>query len=125
MTFGILETLALILIAIGAIKMIILAINPDPWMKFASNIYKNTKLTQVIMFVLAAGILYLLLQAGLSITTILAVTLFASFLFAMALAPYAQKLVKIMKPKTVMKDNLLVVLLWVILIVWGLKELFF
>ena len=125
MTFGILEILALILVAIGTIKMITLAIKPDGWMNFAKSLYNNAKVLQIVFFILAAVVLYLLNLAGVGIITILAVMLFASFIYGMALAPYAKPLIKAVKPKSVLADNKLVVLVWVVLIVWGLKELFF
>ena len=102
MAFGILETLAFIVIAIGVIKMVTLAIKPEGWMNFAKSMFKNTRAFQVVFFILAAVVLYFLNMAGVDIITIFAVMLFSAFLYGMAFAPYAQKMIKSIKPKNVL-----------------------
>ncbi len=125
MTFGAIEVLAFLLVLFGGVKLILLAIKPDFLFNLSSKLFKKTKLFQVLTLIGTAVILYFLLDAGLSIVQILAVTFFAAALYGMALAPYAEKMTKAIKSKTVLKDNLLVVLVWVVLLVWGIIGLFF
>jgi len=124
MVSGTIEILATILIVIMGIKFLVLAINPKKWFSFAESLYKNVKAMQIISLILAGVILYYLLQAGITITQIFAIMLFLSFLMMMQMAPFVKKLMKLFKPKDVFKENWLPVIIWIVLLLWAIKEIF-
>ena len=129
MTFTSVEIIALILIVFSAIKIIVLLISPISWMNFAKGIYKNPKLMQFIAFILAAVVLYYLVDAGITIVQIFAVTAFVAFLVLMGLATEFDHFIKksqaMIKKGTLWKQYWLYSLIWVALLIWGIKELFF
>ena len=129
MTFTPVETIALIIIVIATIKILILLLKPMAWMNFAKKIYlTNPKLTQIIYLVLATLVLYYLLQE-MTIVQILAVAAFMSLLIGIGLMPIMGDLFKkyegIVKRGNIWKDSWLYTLIWIALMVWGVKELFF
>ncbi len=129
MAFTPVETIALIIIVVAAIKIFVLLMKPMAWMNFAKKIYlTNPKLTQVIYLVLAAIVLYYLLQE-MTIVQILAVAAFMSLLIGVGLMPIMGDLFKkyegIIKRGNMWKDSWLYTLIWIILLAWGVKELFF
>jgi len=129
MAFTPVETIALIIIVITAIKILVLLVKPMAWMNFAKKIYlTNPTLTQIISLVLAAVVLYYLLQE-ITIIQILAVMAFISLLLVMGLAPIMGNLIKkyegIIKRGNIWKDSWLYTLIWIALMAWGVKELFF
>ena len=117
------EIIALILSVIVLLKLILLTIKPDLLFGLSKKWFSNVKLFQGAIVVVSAIILYFLLQT-LSIVQIFAVSLFTAALYALLLAPYAQKLMKLFKPKTIVKDNWLAFVVWVGLSLWELIELF-
>ena len=123
------ENIVLILIVISVIKIFVLLVNPKSWMNFAKGIYSKPGLTSTVALILAAIVLYYLLQSGLGIIDILAVTAFVMLLIMIGLAKEAQPLMKkydaIVKKGNFWKDYWLYTLIWVILLAWGVKELFF
>ncbi len=122
------EIIALIMIAIATIKIIVLMMKPMSWMNFAKKFYSNTKAIQIGSLVLGVVILYYLLQE-ITIVQILATTAFIGALIAMGLAPHMDLLIKRyeaqIKKGQMWKDNLIYSLIWIALLVWGAKELFF
>ena len=98
-------------------------------MNFAKGIYSKPGLTSTVTLILAAIVLYYLLQSGLGIIDILAVTAFVVLLISIGLAKEIGPLMKrydaIIKKGNLWKDYWLYTLIWVILLVWGIKELFF
>ena len=131
MTFGFtpVENIVFILIVISVIKIAILLVNPKSWMNFAKGIYSKPGLTSTVTLILAAIVLYYLLQSGLGIIDILAVTAFVVLLISIGLAkeigPLMKRYDSIIKKGNLWKDYWLYTLIWVILLVWGIKELFF
>jgi len=126
MAFGIIEWLALVTALIVAIKLVTLAINPRSWFEFSNNLFGNTKVVQLVLLILSGAILYFLLMAGLTIVQLFATILFVSFLVAAGLAPYIKPLLKAVKPKKFLTQNLnwLLLLVWVALTIWVVVELF-
>ncbi len=127
MTFGTLEILALILIVATAIKLVIFLVNPEWWYSFIGGIYSKPPLASFIAFVLAMIVLYLLLASGVTIVEILAVCLFVALLIAVGLSKYADKLIPWVKGKNivfVLKEIWLYTLVWLLLLAWGVGEIF-
>jgi hypothetical protein len=128
MTFTSVEIIALIVIIAAIIKMLILLVNPQGWMKFAKGMYKNVVLAQIIGLILAVVILYYLLGAGITIVQILAVMAFLAALLMVGLAPHISDLLKKyqgqIKRGRLWQENWLYTLIWIVLLLWALKELF-
>ena len=119
------ETLATILIVVTGIKFLFIFFNPKAWMKFSKKVYTKTKGIQVILLALSLVVLYYLISGGMSIVQVLAVTLFVSLAIAAQLANYVPHLMKFTKPDNILKDYLWIIIFWVVLLLWGVKEIFF
>lgn len=128
MAFTPVETIACVLIAIAAIKMVVLLIKPMAWMNFAKSIYVKPWITKVISLLLAAVVLYYLIDSGLSIIQILAVCAFVAMLFVMGLAeditPFIKKYESQIKAGKMWQKHWLYTLIWIALLVWGVLVLF-
>ena len=131
MTFGFtpVENIVFILIVISVIKIVILLVNPKSWMNFVKNLYSKQKTISVVAFILGAIVLYYLLQSGITFVEILAVTAFVALLMLIGLAkevgPLIKKYDSIIKKGNLWKDYWFYTLIWVILLIFGARELFF
>ena len=123
------EIIALIVIIFAAIKIVILLVKPQSWMNFAQKFSKKTVWTRAVSFVLAAIVLWYLIVAGITIVEILAVTAFVAMLIMFGVAPHVSTLITKYKAQiskgTLWKKNWLYTLIWLALLAWGCKELFF
>ncbi|MEK6872725.1 MAG: hypothetical protein AABW90_01800 [Nanoarchaeota archaeon] len=122
------EILALIFILIAGIKIIVVLINPKTWLdNVVKKVYKESKLKILIFLILSLIVLYFLLKE-LTIVQILAVMLFLSLLTAVGILPFSKEISniadKVYKDKNLIKKTLLPFIIWIILLIWGLKELF-
>ena len=121
------EIMALVIIIISAIKVIVILANPKSWADVVKKIWANPMITSIISLVLAAIVLYYLLQSGLTIVQILAVTLFVVLLIAVGIGMYATELISMsteLLKKGVLKKAWFYTLIWIVLLIWGAKELF-
>jgi hypothetical protein len=129
MAFTAVETIALVLIIFSAIKITVLLVSPKSWMNFSKGVYAKPGVTSFAAFVLAAIVLYYLLQAGFGIIDILAVTAFVALLIMIGLAKEVKPLLKkydaMVRKGNLWKEYWFYTLIWVALLVWGVKELFF
>ena len=124
MAFTPVEIIALVIIVVGLIKIAVLLVNPKAWMNFAKSLYAKPKAVSAIAFVLAAIVFYYIIQE-ISIVQILAVTAFVALLILFGMAPEVPHLIKRFNVRNIWKDYWLYTLIWVILLVWGVRELFF
>jgi hypothetical protein len=122
---GVIENLATILIIVTVIKLLVLWVSPKSWFNFVKKIYVNKTIASVVYFVLAAIVLYYLLGAGMTIVQILAVTMFVALLIGIGFMRYLDDLLKLFPKKYSLKDQWFYILIWVVLLAWGVKELFF
>jgi len=129
MTFTPVEIIALVIIIFSVIKMFVLLVNPKSWMNFAKGIYAKPNVTSFGAFVLGAIVLYYLIQSGITIVEILAVTAFVSLLIMIGLAkeigPLIKKYEAMIKKGNLWKEYWFYILIWVILLAWGVWELFY
>ena len=129
MAFTPVETIALIIILVGAIKIVVLLVNPKAWMNFAKSVYSKPSLTSLVALVLAAVVLWYLIQSGITIVEVLAVSAFVTLLIAVGLAkevgPLMKKYEAMIKKDKLWKEYWLYALAWILLMAWGVKELFF
>ena len=123
------EIIALIVIIFAAIKIVILLVKPQAWMDLVQKFSKKTVWAQAISFVLAAVVFWYLLGAGITVVEILAVAAFVAMLMMFGLAPNMGTLITRYKAQiskgTLWKKNWLYTLIWIVLLAWGCKELFF
>lgn len=126
MTFGTIETIATIIIAIAVIKLLVLSISPEVWYAFARKLYAKPKITSFIALLLAAVVLFFLQRAGTGIIEIFAVMLFVSLLMVVSLARYVKTIIDFYTKKSkkkIWKEHWLDILAWIALLIWGIKEL--
>jgi len=127
MALDVLGWFVLVFVILGLIKFLFLLFNAKAWMKFALNLYKNTVLLIVIELILALILFYYLLQSF-TIVQIMAGVLLGALLTGMTFAAYGKETIvfakKIMVGKSLIKKAWLPMLLWLILMVWTLIELF-
>ena len=109
--------------------MLVLLVNPQSWMNFSKKIYSNSSAIRFVAFILGTVVLYYLVQSGMTIVQILAVTAFVALLISFGLAKEGSALIKkfepIIKKGNLWKEYWLYTLIWVVLLIWGVKELFF
>ena len=120
------EIIALILIIVSAIKIVTILIKPQAWANLTKKLWVNPMVMAGISLILAAVVLYYLLQE-LTIVQILASMAFLALLAAVGLGIYAKEVMSLatkMLKKGIMKRAWLYTLLWIVLILWGAKELF-
>jgi len=130
MAFTPVEIIALVMIIFSAIKILVLLVNPKSWMNFVKGFYKNPGLVKVFGFILAIIVFYYLYYiSGITIVQILAVTAFIALFVLIGIAGETEELIKkyqgMIKKGKLWKRYWFYTLLWIILLVWGVKELFF
>ncbi len=122
------EIIALIVIVLIVIKMLVLLVKPMAWMNLAKGIYKNAIVAQVIGLILAIVVLYYLVNNGVGIVTILAVTAFVALLLMIGLATHVDDFIvkyeRQIKAGIMWKENWLYVIIWIALVIWGAYEFF-
>ena len=121
------ETIALILIIVSAIKIIFLLVKPGAWFNTVGKLWIKPGVATVVALVLGGLVLkYLLVE--LTIVQIVAVCAFYSMFFWIALAPYKNDwynmVTRELSSGNIWKKNWLSTLLWIAIMVWVLKKLF-
>ncbi len=124
MAYTPIEIIAMIFLALGVIKMFYLLINPKAWMNFAKNMYSKPKSLKFISLILAAIVFYYLIQVF-NIVEIFAVMAFLGLLIVFGMADHVGKMLKGFKIKNMWKDYWLYTLIWIVLMAWAIKDLFF
>ncbi len=122
------EIIALILIIVSAIKIVVILVNPKSWADIVKKLWANPIITSIISFILAAIVLYYLVWIeGITIVQILAVTAFVALLMAVGIGIYAKEVISMstkMLKKGILKKAWLYTIIWILLLIWGAKELF-
>jgi hypothetical protein len=128
MTYTPVEWVALILIVVSVVKMLFLLFNPKAWMNFVKGFYSLKSFAQLIALILAGIVLYYLIQGGITIVDILAVTTFIALLVIVGLVSEIDLLLKrydsLVKQGKLWKRYWFYTLLWIILLIWGVREIF-
>jgi len=125
--FTTIEIIALIFIIISLTKIIYITLNPTSWNKrIVKKIWKNPHATSFISLILALIILFYLIKE-LTIIQILATSAFVSMLILYAFSIFSKELMnltnKFYKGRTILKRASIYIILWLILLLWGLKEI--
>lgn len=121
-----LEMIAGALIAFTLVKLMVVAVSLPAWFQFARKFYVRPAVTSTVSAVLAGAVLYALVQSGLGIIQILAVTVFIVLVLLVGMAPYGAELLRWAETrdvKTILRETWLYSLIWAALVLWGLVEL--
>ncbi|HXV10850.1 MAG TPA: hypothetical protein VD839_08610 [Burkholderiales bacterium] len=126
MNFSMINVLAGLLIVLASIKLVVVFVSPRAWLRFVRRVYAAPTLTSTIALLLAALVLYLLLQSGLTIVQVLAVTVFVALLLVVGIAPYAGRLFERIETQSLpamLRQQWLYIVVWVLLLGWGAVEI--
>lgn len=120
------DLLAALLIFLAIVKLLVLSIRTPAWLHVAKLLYANRTGTTIVFYALAGLVLYALLQSGLTIVQILAVSLFTSLLLIPGFAPYMGEVLRALEGQTfgrMMCEQWHYTLVWTGLLFWGAYEL--
>ncbi len=121
------ETMALIVALLAAVKILIIIHNPKTWMKVVRKIYSSPAITTILGLAIAIVSLHYLLKY-MSIVHVFAAMLFFMGLMLIGFAAYSRDTLlfanKILQNKNAIKKAWLSILIWVALIIWVLYILF-
>lgn len=121
------EWLALIVVIIGVVKIATLLIKPMAWFGLAEKIYSNQIITTVLATILAGGSLYLLIDAGITITQIFAVMFFMITFMAIGIAAYGKEILpfakKLIKSKKLIARSWFYIVVWLAISAWVVYEI--
>ena len=123
-----LEILAAIIIVFSLVKLTVVLISPMSWLNFAKKIYVRPQITSAVALVLAAVVLYILINSGMTIVHILSVTLFIVLVLVIGMARYGEEIISWAMGqdlRTILKEQWLYTLIWIVLLVWGIAAIFF
>ena len=123
-----LEILAAIIIVFSLVKLTVVLIFPMSWLNFAKKIYVRPQITSAVALVLAAVVLYILINSGMTIVHILSVTLFIVLVLVIGMARYGEEIISWAMGqdlRTILKEQWLYTLIWIVLLVWGIAAIFF
>lgn len=124
------STLALIFAVLILVKLAVVLINPQAWIKLTDPLWRNNNLTLIICLALAGIVGYFLLQE-LTIVEVSAVFLFAALLIGAGFVSYPKVLFALKKDvekesgAKILQKNLLTVLIWAAFAIWTLWAIFF
>jgi len=122
---GAIENMAIILAAIVLIKLVWIWFNPKGWFEISK---KLLQVNQFIWLALALLTGWYLLETGLTVVQIAAVTLFVSLLMLVSYSLYSKEMLKLSKEMLAKKDVFsrawLPILVWIIFSLWVLKDIF-
>ncbi len=123
-----LEILAAIIIVFSLVKLTVVLISPMSWLNFAKKIYVRPQITSAVALVLAAVVLYILINSGMTIVHIFSVTLFIVLVLVIGMARYGEEIISWAMGqdlRTILKEQWLYTLIWIVLLVWGIAAIFF
>ncbi|MBU3912993.1 MAG: hypothetical protein KKB21_00815 [Nanoarchaeota archaeon] len=117
---------ALVVAVVALVKILTIIIKPRAWFNLAERIWRAPTLAMVICIILAAVVFYNLIQE-LTIVQIFAVILFVALLSGVSVASYHNEMIsmasKILKDRNFVKRSWISLVIWLVLILWALKEL--
>lgn len=126
MAFGVIEWFVVIFAILVLIKLLFITFNPKAWFNFAKKIYSASTITFIVILILTA-VLFYYLWVELGIVMLMAGVVLGSLLTALSFMLWHKETMalatKIYK-ESVFKKGWFVILLWLVLMVWVLVELF-
>ena len=122
------QTFALVVIALSVIKLIVILIKPENWMGVVNFVYGKPMITTLVALVLGYVSLMTLLESGITFVQIFGVMFFLMMLMALTFAAYSKDAIalgrKWLKQNNVLKRAWVPVIVWVVLLIWAIKEIF-
>ena len=120
------EWIALIFAAVGLIKMIVILVNRESWLSVTRKVYGNPGVWRIVFLILAAIVLWFLIQE-LTIVQIIAAGAFVTLLIGLAIMSFSKEMLPI--AEKILKKGFsgwmwFYIIIWVVLLVWVLWELF-
>jgi len=123
------EIFALILVALASIKILVILIKAQAWMKVVKAVYGNPVITAIISLIVGAVILYyLIIIEQLTIVQIFGVMLFMIPLFALSFCMSSKETIEFANKalkKPILMRYWLPLIIWLALMAWAVIELFF
>lgn len=126
MALSTLEILAGLMIILATIKIIILYTKPEIWINGVKSMFVSPQVVAWSALVLAAVVLFFLLNAGIGLVDILVVTLFIGLVMMAGLAPFATDLftwIGKQDLRALLRKMWLYTLVWVLLLVGAVVEI--
>jgi len=121
------EILALIVAVMGAVKLVFVFVKPAAWMGVVKKVYGKPVYTMGAAIILGVIILTFLLEE-LTIVDIFAVMSFIMVLMMLGVAALGDEVIalsdKVLQNKDMIKKMWLSAVVWAILIIWVLLEIF-
>jgi len=121
------EWIVTIFAVIGLIKLFVIMVSRKSWWGLTKGVYGNPGITGFVSLVLAAVVLWFLLQE-LTIVQIIAAGVFMVLLMGFAFMTHAKELMTLAKKmiygKKFSGGLWLYILIWVVLLLWALYEIF-
>jgi len=123
----IIEWMAAIIAIIVLIKILVILISPKSWMSVVKFFYGNSMMTMIVSAILAIGSFWYLMKE-LTIIQIFAVLFLMSMLMLVSLSVYSKDMIplarKILQNRKFLNRGWLAIIIWLVLTLWALKELF-
>ena len=122
-----LEIIALVVIGLALLELVICLVDPKLLLKVSKPLYTRPVLARIIYLFAGALVFYFLIQE-LSVVQIMATIVFAGCLIGVGIAPIGRELLDIVSKQIFegrfWRDYALVWIVWIILIIWTLLEIF-
>ena len=121
-----LEWIVTLFAILGITKFIVILVRREKWWPITRGVYGNPQIFRFVFLILAAVVFYFLIQE-LNIVEILAVATFFALLMAFGFTTYSKEILELAQ-KIIKKGfsgwQWLVILIWAVLLLWGLYEIF-
>ncbi|MDO8623339.1 MAG: hypothetical protein Q7R52_03760 [archaeon] len=128
MNFSAIEWMAAIIAIIALIKIFVILIKPKAWLPVIEFFYSKPNITMIVSAILAA-ITFRYLFMELTMVQIFATILFTSLLAMVTISVYSKEVIsiakKMLKDRKFLSRAWLSIIIWVILAILVLKEIFF
>jgi hypothetical protein len=122
MTTWMIDLFAALLIFLAVLKLLLLSVHAPTWLLAVKAMNENRAATSVVSYFLAAVVLYGLLESGLTIVQILAVSLFTALLLIPGFAPFMRPVLHQLEGqmfRQMLAEQWLYILVWALLLGWG------
>ena len=120
------EIIAALFAILGLIKLVVILISRKSWWPITKGVYGNPHVSGIVFLVLAAIVLFYLLQE-LTIVQIIATAVFVSLLMGVGFMSYSKETLALAK-KVIDKGfsgwMWLYIIIWLILLLWVFYEIF-
>lgn len=117
---------ALIISSLALTKILVILVKPKAWLNLVKGIWKAPALMMIVCLILAAIVFYYLIQS-ITIVQIMATMLFLALLYGMTFAVHSKETLvwaqKMLNDRKFMRRVWLPVLIWLVLVLWALKEI--